>query len=217
MADRRPAANQPPTRRGLRPLADTVARVTGPLLRKRGFAEARIVTEWREIVGAALAQGCAPEKLTVARNGGGGTLDIRVEGALALELQHLQPQIIERVNGYFGYEAVDRIRLRQGPLPQRPVRRRPLPPPSAAAVEQVEATVATVEDPDLRAALDRLGRAIHARRPAAEASEHPRPWPSWRLNRRGIYPQLCPRDGPKSACESQNASRNIPDIVVRNE
>lgn len=163
MADRRANTDTPP-RRGLRPLADTVARVTGPLLRKRGFAEARIVTEWREIVGAALAEGSAPEKLTVGR-AGGGTLDIRVEGALALEMQHLQPQIIERVNGYFGYKAVDRIRLRQGPLPRRAARRRSPPTPSADAVARIEATVADVDDAALRAALDRLGRALYARRP----------------------------------------------------
>lgn len=165
------AANAPatPQRRGLRPLADMVARVAGPLLRKRGFAEARIVTEWREIVGPALAEGSAPEKLTLGR-AGGGTLDIRVEGALALEIQHLQPQIMERVNGYFGYKAVDRIRLRQGPLPRRPVRRRARPAASPEAVTQVQATVANVEDAELRAALDRLGQAIHARkRPGGSA------------------------------------------------
>lgn len=156
-----------PHRRGFRPLADTVARVTGPLLRKRGFAEVRIVTEWREIVGPALAEGSAPEKLSVGRSGG-GTLDIRVEGAFALEMQHLQPQIVERVNGYFGFKAVDRIRLRQGPLPKKTSRRRAQPIPSQRSIEQVEATVADVGDPELREALDRLGRAIHGRRPPGE-------------------------------------------------
>jgi hypothetical protein len=162
MADRRDNAT-PPMRRGLRPLADTVARVAGPLLRKRGFAEARVVTEWRAIVGPDLAEGSAPERLTIGK-AGGGCLDIRVEGALALELQHLQPQIVERVNGYFGYRAVDRIRLRQGPLPRRPARRPATAAPSADDVARVEAAVATIEDPELRSALARLGQAIHARK-----------------------------------------------------
>lgn len=121
------------------------------------------MTEWQEIVGTALAGGSAPEKLSPGRDGKGGTLDIRVDSALALELQHLQPQIIERVNAYFGYGAVERIRLRQGPLPRPPVRRRASPTASPAAAEEVAETVAPVADPELRAALDRLGRAIHAR------------------------------------------------------
>ena len=104
-----------PKRTGLKPLSATIGRVAAPALQKRGLAETRIVTHWPEIIGAELAASACPEKIT-GRGGDGGTLHIRVDGALALELQHLAPLVIEKINGFFGYKAVARLRLTQGPL-----------------------------------------------------------------------------------------------------
>ena len=91
-------------------------------------------------------------------------LRVRVGGAAALEIQHMEPQIIERVNGYFGYRAIDRLQLVQGPLPAPPLRRMP-PPLDAARARAIETKVAGIGDPDLRAALARLGSAIARRQP----------------------------------------------------
>ena len=104
-----------------------VSKVTTPLYRKRGFAEARILSDWPVIVGERFAAVTLPEKLTFPRGntGGGkrdGLLHVRVGAPLATELQHLEPQIIERINGYFGYNAVARLKLIQGPVtpPSKP-------------------------------------------------------------------------------------------------
>ncbi len=61
------------------------------------------------------------------------TLVLRVEGPAALEIQHLSAVILERVNRFFGWQAIGRIALRQAPL-RRPrartgARRRPTRPP----------------------------------------------------------------------------------------
>lgn len=90
-------------------------RLVAPALRKQGFAEADIVTRWRQIVGPVLADHSVPDRLRMGRDG--GTLWVTVEGAFALEMQHLQPVIIDRINGYFGFQAVSRLNLRQAPLP----------------------------------------------------------------------------------------------------
>ena len=47
------------------------------------------------------------------------TLVLRVEGPVALEIQHLSGVIIERVNRFFGWHAVGRIQIRQAPLARR--------------------------------------------------------------------------------------------------
>ena len=52
------------------------------------------------------------------------TLVLRVEGPMALEIQHSSDVILERVNRFFGWSAVGRLALRQGPL-SRPSRRAP--------------------------------------------------------------------------------------------
>ena len=72
--------------------------------------------------------------------------------------------MIERINVYFGYRAVQRLRLQQAPLPvpESPARRRPARPPHDAPPAIAPERLAGIENPDLRAALDRLGRAVAA-------------------------------------------------------
>lgn len=151
----------------MRALGAAVARVTAPAFRKRGFAEAGILTDWPHIVGAQLASQTEPEKLTFARGSRvDGTLQIRVSGAWATELQHLAPQVIERVNSYFGYRAVDRLAILQAPLSriagggpavtgERPEAGRRQDPSPA-----LDRDVADIENADLRRALTSLGRAV---------------------------------------------------------
>ena len=155
-------------------LAVTLTRITDTALRKRGFAQSAVITNWAEIVGAELADHTAPQKLAFPRGGrGGGTLHVRVAGALATELQHLAPVVLERINTYFGYQAVARLALEQGPLPPRREtgRRPPAPAPDAEEVGAIEGAVSGVEDEGLRRALAGLGRAVMAADKAAKTGE----------------------------------------------
>ena len=129
---------------------------------KRGFNQIEILTRWPAIVGEMLAQHSCPERLTFDREkGGDATLLVRVDGAFGLELQHLTPQVIERVNTYFGYRALKRIQIVQGPVPRET---RPVPRPRRALnddeLAQVAAAVAPTRDPELADALTALGRAV---------------------------------------------------------
>ena len=154
-------------RRGLAPVAAAAARVAAPILKKRGLAEARIVTDWRAIVGDTAAQRSAPERLVRAPRGSGaesgGTLRLRIAGAWALEFQHMAPALIARINAYFGYPAVARIQFIQAPLPAE---RRASPPPAPLAPEaeaRLAAAAAKIEDPELRERVLALGRALEQR------------------------------------------------------
>lgn len=91
-----------PTRRSRNasPLADLVGKTVGDAFARQGFAAVEIVTHWQEIVGENLAKRSEPIKLTWPRRDDPdsvGVLQIRVEGAYALEIQHLQPVIVERI------------------------------------------------------------------------------------------------------------------------
>jgi hypothetical protein len=151
-------------RRGsMRALASEIAKVAAPALGKRGFAAAQLITEWQSIVGAAWADKVTPDRLSFpAGERRDATLRVRVASGLGPEVQHSAPLLLERINSFFGYRAVARLALVQGPpsRPQRPPPRR-LPPPLAAAERQaLDRRLAAVEDPDLRAALRRLGEAM---------------------------------------------------------
>jgi len=159
----------------MRHIAPAAAAAARPALRKRGLAVAGILADWHRIVGAFLAGETAPEKLVRGRalpDGGrdAGVLHLRVDSpALAPEIAHLAPQIIEKVNGYFGYRAVARLHILHAPVSRpdtRPENRRAgVAPPDAAPAdkESVRRQTAGVADDGLRDALQRLGEAVAAR------------------------------------------------------
>lgn len=152
---------------GPRALAATVGGLATRVAGKRGFAEAGLITGWEAIVGPELAAACWPDRLSFpAGRRNGGTLRIRVAGGMALELQHMEPHLLDRINGHFGYRAVDRISIVNVP-PGKGARAAPrraegpkseLPPPGMRAA--VEQALAKVEDPEIRAVLERLGDAV---------------------------------------------------------
>ena len=157
---------------GARALGEAVAALTRPIVGKRGFVRGGLIAEWETIVGERLAASSLPERVSYPpKQSRGGTLHLRVaSGSLAMELQHLEPVLIERINGYFGYDAIARVRLIQGPLPDvAPRLARPLPPrPLTAAEEQaLGERLAGVGDPELRSALAALGRAVMAKMPSS--------------------------------------------------
>jgi hypothetical protein len=144
-----------------------VRRLTRPLLGKRGFADGRMVADWTEIAGPLLARSSLPLRITYAAGERtDGTLHLKVApGGLATEIQHVEPILIERINGHFGYRAVARLSLIQGPLPPPPPEPEPIPPLDPDAETKLERTLAGVKDSALRARLESLGRAVLAPRP----------------------------------------------------
>lgn len=148
---------------GLRRLPDLLGRVLDPASRRRGVAEAGVLTDWPRIVGDVLAARCQPVKLTGGGRGHGGILHVHVAGSAALELQHSEPQLLERINSYFGYPAVARLRLIRAPLalPRHVPATVPAPLDPTVRAE-IEAMVQPVADDALRAALSGLGAALKA-------------------------------------------------------
>lgn len=145
-----------------RALAAAIATVAGPVLGKRGFAAAQLITEWTSIVGVDWAEKVTPDRLVFPPGERrDGTLHLRVAPALAPEVQHRAPLLLERINGFFGYGAVARLRLVQGPLAQRSRQkaqaRAPLQAEERASLEH---RLNRIDDPALRAALRRLGEAV---------------------------------------------------------
>lgn len=151
---------------GPRLIGRTVPDIAGTALGKRGLAFGALISDWESIVGANLSRHTLPEKLSFPRGKReNATLHIRAMGPIALELQHLEPLILERINGFFGYHAVSKIRLVHAALPippRRPVRVRELTKDEELRLAD---STASVENPDLRSALERLGRALLARKP----------------------------------------------------
>jgi len=145
-------------RPGFRAAGASVSRIVAPIVARHGGGVlARLKSDWAAIVGPELAGSIWPEAL--AR---GGTLKLRVLSTKALEIQHRAPSVIERVNLFFGREAVTRLALVQGPLPlaQTPSSRNAARPLAATEAAALDRQLSDIGDPELRQALDRLGRAV---------------------------------------------------------
>lgn len=162
----------------LRPLADLLAPTLGPVLAAQGFTGHDIVASWPDLVGERLGAASRPVKVEWPRRRQGdtgrsepATLIVRVDSAFALELQHMAPLVIERINAVYGWRCIGRLVLKQGPVGREARRPRPAPPvPSADDCRRVAAATAAVEAEGLRDALTRLGHAVAATRPGLPRS-----------------------------------------------
>ena len=145
-----------------RPLADLLRDCLSESFAKQGFASAELVTRWADIVGPEISAHAEPLKIQWPRSqheaAEPATLVLRVEGPIALEIQHLAGVIVERVNRFFGWQAIGRIALRQAPLTRR--ERKTRAPPDMETMQSIAASLPDVADDDLRQALARLGAAV---------------------------------------------------------
>jgi len=153
-----------PSRSFPRPLSEFLGATLSDSLKAQGFASTEIIARWADIVGAEIAAHSEPMKINWPRaiNDDApepATLVLRVEGPAALEIQHLSAVILERVNRFFGWQAIGRIALRQAPLRRRQAPTLP-PPLDPEVAARIAASLPAIEDDDLRQALARLGAAI---------------------------------------------------------
>ncbi|WP_074220414.1 DUF721 domain-containing protein [Rhodovulum sp. ES.010] len=138
---------------------------------KRGFAVARLLTHWAEIVGEDVARIARPVEVKYGREGFGATLTLLTTGANAPMLEMQKDTIREKVNACYGYSAISRIRLTQTAptgFSEGQARFAPAPPPAAPAPDpqrdrKAAALSGEVRDGDLRAALEALGRNVLSR------------------------------------------------------
>ena len=113
-----------------KPLSALVGRCLADLFKRQGFASSELVIHWEEIVGAEIAACAEPIRMVWTRasdpdESPPATLVLRVEGPAAIEIQHQSAVIVERVNRYFGWQALAGIALRQAPLTRRRARKPP--------------------------------------------------------------------------------------------
>lgn len=156
---------EPPRNRQTRLIGSMIPKLTRKALGRHGFDHVSVITDWDLIVGKDLSACSQPVRLSFPKGQRmGGTLHIRVNGPLAVQLQHMTPVLLERINTHFGYGAVADVRLHQAPIRKNPTRARKTavvrPPASKEALERLDNDLSDVEDEEIRAVLRRLGEAV---------------------------------------------------------
>ena len=159
MAKMRDKKDDSPRQGRVRPAGELIGEVGGKAFKRFGFVQGAVVSRWAEIVGERYAKVSLPESIRFPSGSRkNGTLTLLVQGAHAPLMQHLGPMIIERVNRFFGYAAVDRVAFRQGKLPAAQAKKaRPEPAPLP---QELGEGLRAIADPELRACLTSLAAHI---------------------------------------------------------
>ena len=164
MSKRVRATEEPVRQNRSRSVAELLPAVGGAAFRRFGFVQSAIVSRWAEIVGERLAGASAPESIRFPQGKKqDGTLTLIVRGAHAPMMQHVAPEIIERVNRFFGYAAVAKLQIKQGDVAPRATRAAPAPVRTVPA--ELGEGLKTIADPELRAVLESLAAGVAAGAP----------------------------------------------------
>lgn len=162
------AASMAVRRNAVREIGELLPEAGGVAFRRFGFSRGVLLARWSEIVGPVYARWSVPESLRPSRRKSeGGTLTVRVEGAFALQLQHIAPQLIERINRILGPNSVEKLKLVQGTVtpPGPPARTQPAAPArpnlQTITITQLEG----IADSGLRSALEALAEQVAAGQP----------------------------------------------------
>ena len=152
-------ADPPRRSNGLVSFGSDARRLLAPLLGKKGFIQADILSHWEDILGRALSAGVTPVSVSFSKSSADrAVLHVKAfSGAYAVEFNARQEQILEKINSYFGYPAVTDIRLTQGgtaPFFSSCVYFRP---PEPREREEITALTSGIEDEALRNAAAELG------------------------------------------------------------
>lgn len=161
MSKQKTSRDEAPRQNRARAAGEIVGAISGMAFKRFGFVQGAVVSRWPEIVGERYAKVSTPESIRFpAGKKAGGTLTLLVEGAHAPLMQHLGPTIMERVNRFFGYQAVAKIAFRQGAAPKAPAR--PSRPEPAPVPRELGEGLRAIADPELRTVLESLAGKLAA-------------------------------------------------------
>ena len=147
---------------GAKAIGDLMPEIGRTAFRRFGFVQSSVVTRWPEIVGPTHARVCAPEAIRFPPGEkSDGILQLVVSPAHAPLIQQVTPEIMERVNRFFGYKAVARVKIRQGAVKPPNAEERPKPPPSLKPIPmELGDSLRDIGDPELRTVLESLARSL---------------------------------------------------------
>lgn len=94
---------------GLRPLQSLLPENAKKILKKDGFVYFEIIKNWKNIVGEKMFKDVSPVKIKKINNE--NILSINVNKNVMIEIEYSRDQIIEKINGYLGFNAIHKIQI----------------------------------------------------------------------------------------------------------
>lgn len=79
------------------------------ILKKDGFVHFEIIKNWKNIIGEKMLKDVTPVKIKKINNE--NILSINVNKSVMIEIEYSRDQIIERINSYLGFNAINKIQI----------------------------------------------------------------------------------------------------------
>ena len=99
------------TIQGLRSFKDTLPKNLKKILNKRGYVYSDIINNWSYIVGSNISNVSYPKSFKPNGKKSAGTLIINVQRGNEVDIEYSKTQIANKINSYFGYKIIDKVRL----------------------------------------------------------------------------------------------------------
>ena len=96
---------------GLRSFKDTLPKNIKKILNKKGYVYSDIINKWSYIVGSDISNVSYPKSFKPNGKNSAGTLIINVQRGNEVDIEYSKSQIINKINSYFGYKIIDKVRL----------------------------------------------------------------------------------------------------------
>ena len=160
-------------------ISQSILPLAKEILGKKGFVETDILTNWQDIIGQELANYTSPTKIDFKpQQRNNGILHLEVpSGAFALEVQHKEKTILQKINTYFGYNAISNIKIIQNPnfvLTSTESSATSLTHPKLVTPEEenyIQDLAKEINSPDLKEILIKLGQSVFTNNNPKEKKE----------------------------------------------
>lgn len=139
------------------PISKLIPKLIKPIIEQKGGAVAGLLSKWPDIIGEDLSLFTRPGKITYPKRVlGAGTLQIDVDPRVALEVSHMTPILLDRINTYYGYPAIKKLKIVSKPFSVKiPTKKTVV---EKKPCEKYIQEVSNIEDEHLRQALINLSR-----------------------------------------------------------
>jgi len=97
---------------GLRPFGNTLPRGLKGILKKNGYNYSEIISKWSSLVGKDIANYAYPKSIKMKKGNSNGALILAVNRGDEINVEYSKKEIIQKINGYFGYKLIDEIKLK---------------------------------------------------------------------------------------------------------
>lgn len=146
-----------------------------PAMRKKTGLNIEIFNNWQHIVGTDIAKLCLPVKLKWNGNSKIASLLLSAFGGNATIVMHYNLEIIEKVNRFFGYYAIDKIKITQAVIHYESSNKSRITQKTKPHIlteyeeQKIQDIASIVKDKKLRHILLQLGRSIYKNKTIIES------------------------------------------------